>query len=103
MGLLSFVPHIFENDTDTAEAIHVYGIGETAETPIEREIGDAVDHAARAMAVNGSDPEYPGRYGPESLAPVEKPALNTGGRARMPKTRPQPLVGRGGHRNEQAR
>lgn len=51
MGLLSFVPHIFENDTDVAEPIHPFGIGETAEAPIEREIGDVADHAARAMAL----------------------------------------------------
>jgi hypothetical protein len=51
MGLLSFVPHIFENGTDTAEPIHAYGIGATGEVPLEREIGDAADQAARAMAL----------------------------------------------------
>lgn len=51
MGLLSFVPHIFDNDTDAAEPIHVYGIGGIAEAPIEKEIGDAADCAARAMAL----------------------------------------------------
>jgi hypothetical protein len=51
MGLLSFVPHIFENDTDVAEPIHVFGVGETAEAPIEREIGIAADRAARAMCL----------------------------------------------------
>lgn len=51
MGLLSFVPHIFENGTNAAEPIHVYGVSATAEAPIEREIGDAADRAARAMAL----------------------------------------------------
>jgi hypothetical protein len=51
LGLLSFVPHIFENDTDTAEPIHPYGIRQTAEAPIELEIGDAADRAARAMCL----------------------------------------------------
>jgi hypothetical protein len=51
MGLLSFVPHIFENDTDTAEPIHVFGVGGIAEAPREQEIGEAADLAARAMAL----------------------------------------------------
>jgi hypothetical protein len=51
MGLLSFVPHIFENDTNAAEPIHVYGLGETAEDPIEEEIGSEADQAARAMCL----------------------------------------------------
>jgi hypothetical protein len=51
MGLLSFVPHIFDNETETAEPIHVYGLGETAEAPIEREIGAAANRAARAMCL----------------------------------------------------
>lgn len=52
MGLLSFVPHVFENGTNAAEPIHVYGIGEVSEVPLEREIGDAADRAARAMALS---------------------------------------------------
>jgi len=51
MGLLSFVPHIFDNDTDTAEPIHVFGVGGIAEAPREQEIGEATDLAARAMAL----------------------------------------------------
>ncbi len=51
MGLLSFIPHIFENDTNAAEAIHVFGIGGIAEAPLEREIGNGADQAARAMAL----------------------------------------------------
>ncbi len=51
MGLLSFVPHIFENETDTAEVVHPYGIGKVGELSIEREIGDAADRAAYAVAL----------------------------------------------------
>ncbi len=51
MGLISFVPLIFENDTDTAEPIHVYGLGQAAEVSIEREIGAAANRAARAMCL----------------------------------------------------
>jgi hypothetical protein len=51
MGLLSFVPHIFENDTASAEPIHAYGIGETGEAPLEQEIGEAAHNAASSMAL----------------------------------------------------
>jgi hypothetical protein len=51
MGLLSFVPHIFENDTAAAEPIHPYGIGGSSEATIEPLIGSAADEAARAMAL----------------------------------------------------
>jgi hypothetical protein len=51
MGLLCFVPHIFENDTKAAEPIHVYGIGVTAEAAIEGEIGRAANQAACAMCL----------------------------------------------------
>jgi hypothetical protein len=51
MGLLSFVPHIFENDTSIAEPIHAYGIGALGEVPLELEIGDAAGRAARAMVL----------------------------------------------------
>jgi hypothetical protein len=50
MGLLSFVPHIFENDTKTAEPIHSYGIAGVGEA-LEQEIGNAANLAARAMAL----------------------------------------------------
>ena len=56
MGLLLFCvcvhPQFFENDTETAEPVHPYGIGEGGEVPIEREIGDAADLAARTMALS---------------------------------------------------
>jgi hypothetical protein len=51
MGLLSYVPHIFDNDTNAAEPIHVFGIGGIAEAPLEQMIGDAADCAARSMAL----------------------------------------------------
>ena len=49
MGLLSFIPHIFENDTPEAEIHHPYGVGTSREEPIETEIGEAAEAAARAM------------------------------------------------------
>ncbi len=51
MGLLCFVPHIFENQTETAEIVHSYGIGKVGELPVEHEIGDAAHRAACAMAL----------------------------------------------------
>jgi hypothetical protein len=49
MGLLSFIPHIFENDTLEAEIHHPYGVGTSREEPIETEIGEAAEAAARVM------------------------------------------------------
>jgi hypothetical protein len=49
MGLLSFIPHIFENDSPEAEIHHPYGMGGKGDEPIETEIGTAADMAARAM------------------------------------------------------
>ena len=49
MGLLSFIPHIFENDSPEAEIHHPYGVGTQGEEPIETEIGEAAELAARAM------------------------------------------------------
>ncbi len=49
MGLLSFIPHIFENDSPAAEIHHPYGVGTQGEEPIETEIGEAADAVARAM------------------------------------------------------
>jgi hypothetical protein len=91
MGLLSFVPYIFENDTDTAEPIHVYGIGQTAEAQIEREIGDAADRAARAMALP-SKLEEAEEDGYEYFCPIPntKPTAQMIGVARLtyrPRTR----------------
>jgi hypothetical protein len=50
MGLITFVPHLYESDSLDAEVIHPYGIRASGEEPIEREIGDAADAAAREMA-----------------------------------------------------
>jgi hypothetical protein len=91
MGLLSFVPHIFDNDTDTAEPIHPYGIGQTAENPIERKIGDAADRAARAMALP-SKLEEAEEDGFEYFCPIlkTKPTAQMIGVARLtyrPRTR----------------
>ena len=71
MGLLSFVPHIFENDTDAAEAVHPFGIGEIAEDPLERKIGNSADSAARAMALP-SKLEEAEDAGFEYFCPVSK-------------------------------
>jgi hypothetical protein len=51
MGLLYFVPHLFENDSPEAQPIHACGIGCSGEESLETEIGNAADTAARAMAV----------------------------------------------------
>lgn len=56
LGLLSFVPHIFEfadvnHMNDIGEPIHAYGVGGPAEDPIEQEIGEAADRAAREMCL----------------------------------------------------
>jgi hypothetical protein len=51
LGLLSFIPHIFENRSAQAEIIHPYGIGTGGEEPIETEIGSAADAAARLMCL----------------------------------------------------
>ncbi len=49
MGLLTFVPHLYENSSAQAEPIHALGIGAKGEEPIETQIGEAADAAARAM------------------------------------------------------
>jgi hypothetical protein len=51
MGLVDFIPHIFENSSEQAEIIHPYGTGESGEDPVETEIGSAADAAARAMCL----------------------------------------------------
>jgi hypothetical protein len=48
-GLLSFVPHLVENDTKAAELIHAVGIGGHTEHPIETKIGDEARRAGAAM------------------------------------------------------
>jgi hypothetical protein len=84
MGLVSFVPHIFENDTNAAEPIHVYGLGSTAEDPLEQEIGAAADRAARAMCLP-SRLETAADDGFEHFCPVlrTKPSAQMVGVARL--------------------
>jgi hypothetical protein len=50
-GLLSYVPHVFENDTEVAEPLHAYGIAGQGEIPVEREIGTAANRAGLAMCL----------------------------------------------------
>jgi hypothetical protein len=49
LGLLSFVPHVYDRGRFDGEPIHVYGVGGIGEAEREREIGDAARSAARAM------------------------------------------------------
>jgi len=78
MGLVSFVPHIFENETAFAEPIHPFGIGGAAEVPAEQEIGRAAHDAARMMALPGKIEEAE-EAGFEYFCPI----LNTIPSARM--------------------
>lgn len=84
MGLLSFIPHVFENDTDVAEPFHVYGTGKIGEIPVEKKIGDAADRAARAMAVPKRIDEAKER-GFEYFCPIQqtKPSAQMIGVARL--------------------
>lgn len=50
MGLLFFVPHLYENSSNQGEIIHPYGIGEKGEEPMELEIGNAAERAAHEMS-----------------------------------------------------
>ncbi|WP_207901331.1 hypothetical protein [Acidipila rosea] len=54
MGLLTFVPHIVENSSMSAESIHPYGTGGSDEDPLEREIAYAADSAAREMCIESA-------------------------------------------------
>lgn len=74
MGLVTFVPHLYENDSSQAEIIHPYGVGSSGEEPIERQIGEAADAAGRAMASwNTNNAE---RMGFEYLCPVPRTLPN---------------------------
>ena len=69
MGLIAFVPHIFENDLPSgAEVLHPYGIGNKGEEPVESEIGAAADTAGRELASWNSD--HAEREGFEWFLPV---------------------------------
>ena len=47
-GLVTYVAHLWENDTDSAEIIHSYGIDGVAE-PLEVSVGEVAHEAALAM------------------------------------------------------
>jgi hypothetical protein len=49
IGLLSFVPHLLENETRAAEVVHAVGTGGQTEHPLETEIGNEARRAAAAM------------------------------------------------------
>lgn len=49
LGLLAFVPHLFENSSPQAETIHPFGTGNGCEDGVEAELGQAANAAARAM------------------------------------------------------
>lgn len=53
LGLLGYVPHLFENSTPQAEIIHPYGIGGGCEDAIDKQLADAADDAANAMCLPG--------------------------------------------------
>ncbi|MGA2672152.1 MAG: hypothetical protein ABSE99_02890 [Terracidiphilus sp.] len=48
-GVLTFIPHLVENDTKAAEPIHAVGIGGHSEHPIETQIGNEARRTAVAM------------------------------------------------------
>jgi hypothetical protein len=48
-GVLTFIPHLVENDTKAAELIHAVGIGGHSEHPIETQIGNEARRAGAAM------------------------------------------------------
>ena len=48
-GVLSFVPHLVENETKAAELIHAVGTGGHGEHPIETQIGNEARRAGAAM------------------------------------------------------
>jgi hypothetical protein len=49
MGLLTYIPHLYESSSPQAEPIHAYGIDRKGEEPFETEIGEQADTAARQM------------------------------------------------------
>jgi hypothetical protein len=69
-GLLGFVPHLWDNETEQAEIIHPYGANGEGEA-LEIAIGDAAHQAASAMLGDRCD-EYIGDH----LAPVKRSIKN---------------------------
>lgn len=84
MGLLSFIPHMMENNSKDAQIIHPYGIGGNDEEVIETEMGEAADRAARQLL-----PEWGDRKAEEEdldwLCPVPRtlPSVQMVGVARL--------------------
>lgn len=50
-GLLTFVPHLWETDSEQAEVIHAYGIEGIAGEQLEIEMGEAANQAGLRMAL----------------------------------------------------
>jgi hypothetical protein len=84
LGLVNFVPHIFENSSPQAEIIHPYGIGGAGEEPIETELGSTADAVARAMCLP-SNVETAQEDGCDYFCPVlhTKPDVQMIGIARL--------------------
>lgn len=84
MGLLNFVPHLYENSSPQAEPIHPFGVGAQGEEPIETEMGRAADTAAQEMcqewAINNAADEGFDHFCPVSQT---KPDVQLIGVARL--------------------
>lgn len=50
MNLLSFVPHLLDNDTEASSLLHPLGCEGTTTIPVELEIAGVADRAGRALA-----------------------------------------------------
>ena len=50
-GLLTFVPHLWESDSEQAEVIHAYGIEGIGGESLEIEMGEAANQAGLSMAL----------------------------------------------------
>jgi hypothetical protein len=54
LGLLHYIPHVFESSSAQAEIIHPYGIGGRGEETIETELGRAAHEAGVICACNAN-------------------------------------------------
>jgi DNA-binding transcriptional ArsR family regulator len=77
LGLIEWLPHLFESDLPDAEVIHVYGTGYT--TGLEDRLGAAAHAAGRSMVTDGQYRHACG-YGADAvplwLAPVRRHMAN---------------------------
>jgi hypothetical protein len=77
LGLVEWVPHLFESDLPEAEILHAYGMGHSAS--LEDRLGDAAHVAGRAMVTEGQYKHACG-YGADAsplwLAPVLRHIAN---------------------------